>query len=161
MTGPPPDPAFSTTIALPDEGATARLAADIAPLLGPGDALLLTGPIGAGKTAFARALIRAATGNPTEEVPSPTFTLVQTYETAKGEIWHTDLYRIGSEDEVIELGLDEALQQEICLIEWPEKLGTFTPDNALTLAFTTGDDGHSVTVTGNADWRVRLGDKLG
>ena len=92
-------------IDLPDEDATGRLAARLAAILCPGDVLLLSGPIGAGKTAFARALIRAAMSNPAEDVPSPTFTLVQTYPTPRGEIWHADLYRLSHPDEAVELGL--------------------------------------------------------
>ncbi len=156
MTGSSSAPAFSTDLALPDEGATVALAARLAPLLGPGDTLLLSGPIGAGKTAFARALIREAAGNPHEEVPSPTFTLVQTYVTAQGEIWHADLYRLGSADEAQELGLDDAMQGAICLIEWPERLGALAPADALSLAFTAGEEGHAVTITGGAAWRERL-----
>lgn len=149
---------FSTDVALPAEGATVALAARLVPLLGPGDVLLLSGPIGAGKTAFARALIREAAGSPHEEVPSPTFTLVQTYATALGEIWHADLYRLGSPEEALELGLDGAMEDAICLIEWPERLGTLVPADALSLAFVAGEDGHSVTISGDAIWRERLED---
>jgi len=157
--------AFHRRLALPDEEATAALAGRLAGLLGPGDVLLLSGPIGAGKTSFARALIRAATGNPAEEVPSPTFTLVQTYPAPRGEIWHADLYRLGDAGEALELGLDAAMENAICLIEWPEILGDLAPADALSLAFAAGDaghdSGHAVTLTGNAGWAARLERHLG
>ena len=90
-------------------------------LLRAGDCVLLEGPIGAGKTHFCRALIRARLGRE-EDVPSPTFTLVQTYD-ADVEIWHADLYRLSHPDEALELGLEDAFASAICLVEWPERLG--------------------------------------
>jgi tRNA threonylcarbamoyladenosine biosynthesis protein TsaE len=108
------------------------LALQIAPGLGAGDVILLEGGLGAGKTHFARALIQALLPVP-EDVPSPTFTLVQTYDTGGVEIWHADLYRLSSLDEVYELGLDEAFQSAICLIEWPDRLGADRPSDALTI----------------------------
>ena len=143
------------TIALPNETDTVALASRIAPLLAPGDTLLLEGSIGAGKSAFARALIRARL-NRMEDVPSPTFTLVQTYEDPEGDIWHCDLYRLTHPDEVFELGLDEAFTTAICLIEWPDRLGTDAPENALRLAFAAGDAEHSVQITTTPDWHDRL-----
>lgn len=121
---------------LPSPGATARLAEKIGALLRPGDCLLLDGPIGAGKTHFARHLIQSLMSAP-EDVPSPTFTLVQTYDTDAGEIWHADLYRLSSLDEIEELGLTEAFGAAICLVEWPEKLGPLAPAGALWLRFAT------------------------
>jgi len=141
---------------LPDEDATGALAAAIAPRLRVGDALLLEGEIGAGKSAFARALIRARLGR-MEEVPSPTFTLVQTYETDAGDIWHCDLYRLTHPDEALELGLEEAFETAICLIEWPDRLGGFAPTSALTLAFKAQDQQHHISVTGPDPWADRLG----
>ncbi|MBS0123760.1 tRNA (adenosine(37)-N6)-threonylcarbamoyltransferase complex ATPase subunit type 1 TsaE [Thetidibacter halocola] len=114
---------------------TCHLAERLAPCLAPGDVLLLSGGIGAGKTHFARCLIRALQTVP-EDVPSPTFTLVQEYDTRAGSVWHADLYRLGSADEIIELGLAEAFETAICLVEWPDRLGNLAPPDALHLHFT-------------------------
>lgn len=148
-------------LALPDQIATERLAARFAPLLRPGDTLLLSGPIGAGKTTFARALIRAATGDPAEDVPSPTFTLVQTYPVPQGEIWHADLYRLTHPGEALELGLDEAFDRAICLVEWPDRLGDLAPAGALDITLAAGPDGHSARIAGGGDWPARLEAILG
>src|ERR1700678_4487051 len=102
----PPD---STTLALPTLAATEALAARLAPLLRSGDVVLLQGQLGAGKTAFARALLRALTGDPALDVPSPSFTLVQTYDTPAGPVHHYDLWRIDRADDLAELGLEEAV----------------------------------------------------
>lgn len=130
-------PAQRLHIPLPDAEATAALAAALAPRLGPGDVLLLSGGIGAGKTHFARSLIQARLATP-EDVPSPTFTLVQTYETPETEIWHADLYRLDGPDSLLELGLAEAFDTAICLIEWPDRLQEVAPATALSLAFSDG-----------------------
>jgi tRNA threonylcarbamoyladenosine biosynthesis protein TsaE len=121
---------------LPDPAATERLAAIIAAETRAGDAILLSGDLGAGKTHFARAFINALTTAP-EEVPSPTFTLVQTYEAQiQGEaveIWHFDLYRLKSPDETLELGIEEAFAAGIALVEWPDRLGGLKPREHLEL----------------------------
>ena len=140
---------------LPDEDATNTLGGKIAALLRQGDTLLLEGEIGAGKSAFARALIRARLGR-MEDVPSPTFTLVQTYEDAAGDIWHCDLYRLTHPEEALELGLEDAFETAICLIEWPDRLGDVAPQTALTLAFVAADDQHRVTIGGSDQWADRL-----
>ena len=143
------------TLSLPSEAATAALAARIATILTPGDTLLLSGSIGAGKSAFARALIRARLGR-MEDVPSPTFTLVQTYDDPHGDIWHCDLYRLTHPDDVFELGLDEAFHTAICLIEWPDRLGADMPKNALQLMFTAGETQHLLEITAPPVWQTRL-----
>jgi len=149
----------SIHFALPDPDATASLGRWLADRLGAGDVLLLQGPIGAGKTHLARALIqhRLAADGQTEDVPSPTFTLVQVYDTAAGEIWHADLYRLTHPQEVVELGLDEAFSTALCLIEWPDRLGSLTPPQALTLTLAADGEGRCATLTGPADRLARLG----
>ncbi len=137
-----------TKILLADEAATTRFATCLGAGLGAGDCVLLSGSIGAGKSFFARALIRSRLG-PATEVPSPTFTLVQTYPDDSGgpDIWHCDLYRLTSAGEVDELGLQDAFDTALCLIEWPDRLGPLTPPGALHLAFAAEQDHHSVAVT--------------
>lgn len=127
---------------LPTPEATAALARGFAPHLVPGDVLLLSGGIGAGKTHFARALIRALQDTP-EDVPSPTFTLVQEYDTRAGPLVHADLYRLSGPDGVDELGLWESFDDAICLVEWPDRLGTEAPADALHLDFAVGADDES------------------
>jgi len=142
---------------LADEDATAAFAGQVAPLLRPGDTLLLEGEIGAGKSAFSRGVIRACLGR-MEDVPSPTFTLVQTYEAEVCDIWHCDLYRLSYPDEAFELGLEEAFETAICLIEWPDRLGDAAPKGALCLAFAAGDDAHHLSMHGPQSWANRLKD---
>lgn len=133
---------------LPDAAATTALAARIAPHLAPGDILLLSGDLGAGKTHFARGLIQArlAAEGVMEEVPSPSFTLVQTYEAGPLEIWHCDLYRLTGADEVRELGLDEAMERAACLVEWPERMGADWPSGAVWLVFSADPDDEDARV---------------
>lgn len=133
------------TILLPDAAATDRLGTWLADRLRAGDCLLLSGPIGAGKSHLARALIRARLGR-FEDVPSPTFTLVQTYQ-ADVEIWHADLYRLSHPDEVLELGLDEAFSTAICLIEWPDRLGKLAPKNAVLVTLSTLGEGRQAQLS--------------
>lgn len=128
---------LNLTMKSPDE--TASLAASLGGALQPGDTVLLDGAIGSGKTHFARALVQSVLAIP-EDVPSPTFTLVQVYDTRIGEVWHSDLYRLSSVEEVEELGLIEAFETSICLIEWPEKLGTLRPPTALAIRFMADSD---------------------
>ncbi|TAN50162.1 MAG: tRNA (adenosine(37)-N6)-threonylcarbamoyltransferase complex ATPase subunit type 1 TsaE [Rhodospirillales bacterium] len=140
---------------LASENDTARLGARLAGLARPGDVLALSGGLGAGKTALARAFIRAYLGNPQEEVPSPTFTLAQIYEGEKGQVWHLDLYRLEKPDDALELGIEEAFQDAVSLIEWPERLGALLPARALhvDLAFGAGEGERRAQLTG---WRERL-----
>jgi tRNA threonylcarbamoyladenosine biosynthesis protein TsaE len=146
-----------TVINLPDEAATAALAARLAAIARPGDVIALKGELGAGKTAFARAFIRAR-GAADEEVPSPTFTLVQIYEGAGGTIWHFDLYRLTAADETWELGIEEAFASGISLIEWPDRLGPLLPRNRLEITLEFGDraEARRVVIDGDIDWRARL-----
>lgn len=141
------------TLFLPDPEATTRLGARIAPMLRPGDTLLLSGPIGAGKTHFARAVIQArlAAVGMHEDVPSPTFTLVQVYQAGDVEIWHSDLFRLTQPDETAELGLEEAFETAICLVEWPERLAELAPADALHLHFELTGEGRSVSLSGVAE----------
>lgn len=119
---------------------TARLAVTMSGLLKPGATLLLSGGVGAGKTHFARALIkkRMQDCGIVEDVPSPTYTLVQTYVCGDVEIWHADLYRISDPSEIDELGLSDAFDDAICLIEWPECLGAHQAKTALNIHFDVG-----------------------
>lgn len=146
-------------IDLCDEAATGRLAARVGGLLRAGDTVALWGDLGAGKTAFARALVRATGGDPDEDVPSPTFTLVQTYERPFGTLWHFDLYRLTAPDEVLELGWDEARADGVCLVEWPERLGALLPAERLDvrIAFAGAPTARRATLEPHgADWTRRL-----
>lgn len=135
-------------ISLPTPEDTRALAHCIGQVLKPGDVLLLRGQIGAGKTHFARSLIQSLQDTP-EDVPSPTFTLVQVYDTRAGELWHADLYRLTGPDESVELGLTEAFETSICLIEWPDRLQDLVPKTALDLSFENGasDDARLLSVS--------------
>lgn len=116
---------------------TTQLARRVAELLEAGDTFLLSGEVGAGKSAFTRAVIQARLGR-AEDVPSPTFTLVQTYEAGELTIWHADLYRLTDPFQTVELGLDEAFETAACFIEWPDRLGSFAPADANRLTFAHG-----------------------
>ncbi|MDZ7710172.1 MAG: tRNA (adenosine(37)-N6)-threonylcarbamoyltransferase complex ATPase subunit type 1 TsaE [Roseovarius sp.] len=151
-------PRHARHLCLSSPDATCGLAQTLAPGLGAGDVLLLSGPVGAGKTHFARCLIRALTTRD-EEVPSPTYTLVQTYPGPRAEIWHADLYRLGDPAEIIELGLSEAFDDAIVLIEWPDRLGDLTPESALHLDFAhgTGTETRHLTLRwSDPRWTPRL-----
>ena len=119
---------------------TEQLAGGLADIAAPGRVLLLNGQIGAGKTLFARAFIQACLDGigMREEVPSPTFTLVQTYDVEFFEIWHADLYRLTQSASVLELGLVEAFETAFCLVEWPDRLGDLTPADAIKLDIAVG-----------------------
>jgi tRNA threonylcarbamoyladenosine biosynthesis protein TsaE len=141
-------------IELPDLAATEALAASVAALARPGDAILLEGELGAGKTAFARAFLRAATGDSALEVPSPTFTLVQSYDTRIGVVQHFDLWRLEGPGGLEELGWEDA-RDGIVLLEWPDRLGMLRPTDALTVALhPTGEGSRRAVLSG---WPDRLG----
>ena len=142
-----------------DEAATARIAGAVAHVSLAGDVLALAGDLGSGKTAFARGFIRALT-TPEEEVPSPTFTLVQTYAAGGGTLYHFDLYRIEDPEEAWELGIEEAFAGGITLIEWPERLGRLLPPDRLDIRFEMPPGAppaeRRVTFAAGPAWRRRL-----
>ncbi len=143
-------------LSLPDLAATERLAARVAALARPGDAILLAGPLGAGKTAFARAFLRAATADRRLEVPSPSFTLVQSYDTGIGAVHHFDLWRLEGRGGLAELGWDEA-RADIVLVEWPDRLGAEWPEDALTITLALGaGEARRATLAGWPDRIDRL-----
>src|SRR5215213_11427462 len=126
----------SFSAVLPDEQATIRLMIDIASALEPGDLVTLSGDLGAGKTTFARALIRYLAENPDIPVPSPTFTLIQTYDLPKFPVVHADLYRLEGPGELAELGFDDLPKDAVVLLEWPDRAAGFLPPDRLDVAFT-------------------------
>ncbi len=134
-----------------------RLGAAIAPLLRTGEALCLFGQLGAGKSTLARGLIRALT-SPDEDVPSPTFTLVQTYATPGLTIAHFDLYRLKSAQEAFEVGLDEALETGAVILEWPERLDGALPPDRLDIALSHHGEGRAAVLTGWGAWAERTQD---
>ncbi len=139
------------------EKALGRLAEDVAFAARPGDLITLKGELGAGKTTFARAVIGALANGACEEIPSPTFTLVQTYATARMPVAHFDLYRLNLPSEVDELGLDLALRQGVALVEWPERAGGSLPHDRLEVLFEDeGDEAtRRITLTGHGAWEMR------
>jgi len=139
---------------LADEAATARLGAAIARALRAGEAVCLSGPLGAGKSTLARALIRALT-TPSEDVPSPTFTLVQFYEGPRLRIAHFDLYRLTSPGEAYEIGLYEALDDGAAVVEWPERLEGALPADRLDVEIGLLEAGRSVRLTPHGAWEGR------
>lgn len=151
LVAPPPGWAARGRWVLPDAAATDALARALASRLGPGDTVLLQGQLGAGKSHFARALIRTRLGplGDDVEIPSPTYTLVQSYDAPGGEIWHADLYRLSDPQEIVELGLDLAMDEAICLIEWPDRIAPDWPEAAVCLRFDMlpgAQDGREVTL---------------
>ena len=142
---------------LAEEVATEALAGRIARMAKPGDVFTLIGILGAGKTVFARAFIRARC-NSDEEVPSPTFTLLQTYEAKETIIYHFDLYRIEKTNDAIELGIEEAFADGLTLIEWGERLGSLLPTNRLDVNLFQGKSANArqVKLLGHGDWKIRL-----
>ena len=141
-------PTFS--FSLPDEAATERLGAELASRLRPRDVVALQGGLGVGKTTLARAILRAASGDPGLIVPSPTFTLVEVYDTRRGAFWHFDLYRLEAPEQVFELGWEEARADGIALVEWAERLGGLLPNERLTVTLAMEGDGRRADLQGDA-----------
>ena len=141
---------------LPDETATAALAARVAAVARRGDVIALKGELGMGKTSFARAFIHARGGR--EDVPSPTFTLVQVYDLDGGSVWHFDGYRLRAPEEAWELGIEDAFREGISLLEWPERFGQLLPAGHLEIALAPGrtPGARRASLGGGADWTARL-----
>ena len=149
-------------VVLADEAGTRSLAALLAGHVVRGDVIALEGTLGMGKTAFARALINALPG-PEEEVPSPTFTLVQPYDGPRGTVWHCDLYRLADPDELPELGIEQGLAEAVLLVEWPDRLGPWLPADRLELALEIceqAEDARRVTLAGYGAWAERVGEMM-
>jgi tRNA threonylcarbamoyladenosine biosynthesis protein TsaE len=146
--------AVETIFDLPDAEATARLGAAVALALRRGEAVCLKGPLGAGKSTLARALVRALT-TPHEDVPSPTFTLVQFYDGLQFPLAHFDLYRLERAEEAFEIGLDEALEDGAAVIEWPERLGGRLPADRLDIDIGMKGEGRSARLSPHGAWRGR------
>jgi tRNA threonylcarbamoyladenosine biosynthesis protein TsaE len=140
-------PTFS--LSLPDEAATERLGTTLAARLRPRDLVALEGGLGAGKTTLARAILRAASGDPGLIVPSPTFTLVEVYETPRASFWHFDLYRLEEPEQVFELGWEEARADGVALVEWAERLGGLLPPDRLTVRLALEGEGRRATLEGD------------
>jgi tRNA threonylcarbamoyladenosine biosynthesis protein TsaE len=151
-------PTDTSIVRLPDEAATVALARRLAEAAREGDVIALSGELGAGKTALARAFVAARGGG--EDVPSPTFTLAQSYETPEGPtLWHFDLYRLKSPGEALELGWEDATVFGIVLVEWPDRLGPLLPPERLdvTLEFDQADPGARIArLSGSASWQTRM-----
>jgi len=148
----------SISLTLSSQDETAKLAKALAPRLTGGDVILLEGDIGAGKSFFARTLILALLDTP-EDIPSPTFTLVQTYDAPKFEIWHCDLYRLTTPYEAQELGLEDAFETALCLVEWPDRLGELAPQDVLVVSLKTTDTletRHATLRATTPHWRTIL-----
>src|SRR5471032_304952 len=150
---------FSFTVALEDEQATRRLMVDIAAQIEAGDLITLSGDLGAGKTTLARALIRHLAGDERVEVPSPTFTLMQAYELPRFNLVHADLYRLSGPAELAELGFEDAAEDAVTLLEWPDRAGGQLPPNrldvALTLSPQQGENFRHARITGYGTFAAR------
>lgn len=149
-------PACDQIVRLPDAAATMALGKRLAGALKPRDLVFLRGDLGAGKTTLARGLIAAWTGE--DEAPSPTYTLVQTYDGPQGPLWHLDLYRLERPEDALELGLEDGLDSALMLIEWPERLGALAPDSRIEVALAPDGMGRIARLSGHgaqAGFRLR------
>ena len=149
-------PAGGRVLLLADEAATIRFAEDIAPVVRPGDLIALSGGLGAGKSSFARALIRALAGDPALEVPSPTFPIRIDHPLTRLKVVHADLYRLGGGGELDEIGLDEALAEAAVVVEWPESLPESFASNRLDIRFDFCGEGRRADIDGVGTWPARL-----
>ncbi len=147
---------FFIQLVLTSEPETAALGARIAEMLRPGDMVGLAGNLGAGKTTLARALVRHLL--PGEEVPSPTFTLVQIYDVRQFKIWHADLYRVKARSELRELGFEEALEDGVLLVEWPDRMAEDLPEDRLDVILEVDDgaEDRRVKLIGRGSWASRM-----
>lgn len=137
---------------------TQNVASQLAPILNTGDCITLEGDLGAGKTCFAKGLISAWAGVLVNEVQSPTFNLVQTYDKASQRLWHYDLYRLEQAEELQELGLEETLETGINLIEWPQIAQEYLPDDCLRITIEIYDNTRVIHADAGASWQARLND---
>lgn len=140
---------------LPAETDLRALGARLGTYLRAGDTLCLTGELGAGKTTFSRGLIQSLCGADTE-VPSPTYTLLQTYSAPDYDIWHFDLYRLKTPGEVWELGMEDAIYDGVTLIEWPQQMGELIPDGTLDIEILFHGEGRQAAITMTPQWQERL-----
>ncbi|MDG4721328.1 MULTISPECIES: tRNA (adenosine(37)-N6)-threonylcarbamoyltransferase complex ATPase subunit type 1 TsaE [Thalassospira] len=150
---------MTKTVTVSNQTGTEALAAQLAAIAKPGDVILMHGTLGMGKSAFCRAFIRAVADNPHEEVPSPTFTLVQIYELDRLPVWHFDLYRLSDPEEIDELDIEDAFADAVSLIEWPDRLEYLTPENRLDIHIEPGPtaDGRVfVLEPSGEDWVKRI-----
>jgi len=145
-------PQKTILLATPDD--TLALGARLAAVLKVGDVIALTGELGAGKTTVSRGLIQAISGD--IEVPSPTYTLLQTYLADGFDVYHFDFYRLEKPEDSLELGLDDALDYGASLMEWPERLGRYLPEDNLSVNITFRGEGRLATLTAGPSWKVRL-----
>jgi len=134
------------TVSIANEAELLALGASLIPQLSAGQTVCLIGGLGAGKTTLVRGMIQSVLGD--IDVPSPTYTLVQTYEMPEFELWHCDMYRLDRPEDGYELGLIDAFEEAVCLIEWPDKLGELIPDDAMRIEIAFDGEGRKVTLAG-------------
>jgi len=134
------------TVSITNEAELLALGASLIPQLSAGQTVCLTGGLGAGKTTLVRGMIQSVLGD--IDVPSPTYTLVQTYDMPDYELWHCDMYRLDRPEDGYELGLMDAFEDAVCLVEWPDKLGGLIPEDAMRIEIAFDGEGRKVTLTG-------------
>jgi tRNA threonylcarbamoyladenosine biosynthesis protein TsaE len=137
---------MTETITTTSEQDTAALGATFAKTLSHGDIVLLTGDLGAGKSVFCRAIVRTLMEQPELDVPSPTFTLVQTYDTPTATLWHFDLYRLKDAEEIYEIGWEDALSGGVVLVEWPDRLGGYAPQKSIHVNIAIAENQRTITI---------------